>query len=191
MIVAGRPTGCRVRRGFVRRGAVESKRTAVAAAAADDAVLTAWSVSLDRPSSTSCTADSDAAAARARASRGTRGAIRGKEVCSCHRTPSVWSGQVVGATAWRGDRGGRGGDSHDDDGRVDGGCRENPPSLTAVGGSVLRFSGDTCLITKALFCSKTSGAQTNGAAHDSNEHSISLSGPPHRGAGLAFWLVPH
>jgi len=37
--------------------------------------------------------------------------------------------------------------------------------------------------SKALFCSKISGAQTHEAVHDSNEPSIALSGPPSREAG--------
>ena len=53
----------------------------------------------------------------------------------------------MGARGWRVDRGGRGGDSHDDDGRDDGGCRAKPPSSTAVGGCVFRLSGDNRLIT--------------------------------------------
>ena len=32
-------------------------------------------------------------------------------------------------------------------------------------------------------CSKTSGAQTHEAAHDSNEPSIAISGSPYRGGG--------
>jgi len=60
----------------------------------------------------------------------------------------------VGARGWRGDRGGREGDSHDDDGRDDGGCRAKPPSSNAVGGCAFRLSGDNRLITieREIYC---------------------------------------
>jgi len=53
----------------------------------------------------------------------------------------------VGASGWRGDRGGRGGNSCDDDGRDDGGYRAKSPSSSAVGGCVFRLSVDNRYIT--------------------------------------------